>query len=512
MKLTYEEFVKVLKETQDPVLRRKTLTYIFSFEENIDLFSYYFFPDYANKAVAPFHEEIYQFMFDKGDGAMGAPRGHGKSTVVGLFFLMFLIVNKLESYIVYVSANYSKTVQFLEPIRTEFKNNERLRFVYGEVNLKNAFDNAGRDREDCFDVMGCRIEAASFDQNIRGFKYGPSRPSLIILDDIETDERVINPDLRLKDENKLNKIIIPSLDATKGRIKMIGTILHWDSLLVKKIRLYRGKIYKACNIKKEDGKVSFTDILWPELFPPEKLEQIYKSIGSVAFSSEMLNNPIENEASLIKGEWIRGCYDESRSYGEDLIVDGNSRHLGCDFAFGDRVTNDKSAFVDVVGSDGIYSITHIDTYKGLSITEQFEIISKMHKDHNYDEVVMEENSIKSMSKNLYEYEFPYYLIWTGTTDTASKLKPDIEFGDRRHTVGKKAMILRLATQFENGTISIPYKTEADKKITNQLYEELTTFALNDGKLVEIGVHADIPIALGMALERAVEPPGVIDFG
>ena len=503
MKLTYEQLIEMhTKYKSKPIELKKILRYVFSFKYNIDIFAYYLFRNYTTTKSPKFHKDIYDFMFSDGDGAIGAPRGHGKSTVVGLFYLIFLIVNNMEKYIVYVSANYSKTVQFLEPIRNEFKNNELLKFVYGELGMKASKDDDGRDREDCFDVNGIRVEAASFEQNIRGFKYGPSRPTLIILDDVEEDVRVINPELRLKDKNKLNKIIIPSLDTKVGRIKMIGTILHWDSLLINKIRLYNGKVYKACEI-------DFSNILWSELFNEKKLRSIKYSIGSVAFSSEYLNNPVENEASLIKGEWVRRCFDETKSYNNKGKFD--SLYLGCDFAFGDRVTNDKSAFVGIGVSDNHYTIVGINTYKGLSVTEQFEIIKNMHIKNDYNEIVMEENSIKSMSKNLFEYEFPYYLIWTGSTDAAAKRKTDADFVDKRHTVGKKAMILRLATQFENKTITIPYKTEEDKEISNQLLEELTTFALNDGKLVEVGIHADIPIGLAMALERASEGGTIIDW-
>jgi len=510
MKLTYDELNIMLKKTRDTRLRNNVLRRIFSYKENIDIFAYYFFPNACTAKSPAFHKEIYEFMFAPGDGAMAAPRGHAKSTVVGLFYLTWLIVNKQERYIGYISSDYDKTVQFIEPIRDAFKGNDRLKSVYN-VDLTNTKDDKGRDRENCVDVLGCRVEAASFEKNMRGFRYSKDgfikRPTLLIGDDIEKDERVINPDLRLKDRHRLNKVIIPSLDPEKGRFKMIGTILHWDCLLINKIRLYNGKIFKACTPE-------FKDIIWSDYWTEERLRAKKRSIGSVAFASEFLNDPLESGASLIKGDWVRRCFDETKSYTDNKTTNTqryDNTYLGCDFAFGDRVTNDKSAFVGIGVNDGHYDITGIDTYKGLSVTEQFEIIKDMHLKHDYSEIVMEENSIKSMSKNLFEYEFPYYLIWTGATDTAAKRKSDADFVDKRHTVGKKAMILRLATQFENQTITIPYKTERDKEISHRLLEELTTFALNDGKLVEVGIHADIPIGLAMALERASEGGTIIDW-
>lgn len=482
------------KHKNDKVLLAKILRRVFSFKDNISEFSNFFFKDYANAPAADFHNEVYEFCFGKTDAAMGAPRGHAKSTVVGLFYISFCIVNKLEPYIIYVSSNYSKTVQFLDPIRTEFKHNNLLKWVYGDLRFGKVKDESGKDREDCFDVNSCRVEAVSFDQNLRGFKYLSKRPTLIVLDDIEDDMRVLNPALRVKDAAKLNKIIIPSLDPVAGKIKFIGTILHWDSLLIKKIHLYDGKIYKACT-------VDFEDILWPEYWTVERLKAKKKSIGRVAFSSEYLNNPIESESSLIKREWMIKCCDETLSYRDAHQLKFDFRVQGVDFAFADRVTSDKSAFVGIGKDADKYTLFSCITKKGMSITEQFDYIEYLSGVYSFDDNALEENSIRSMSKELKNYNFPFTLFWTGATDAAHKRKIETEFDEKRHTIGKAAMINRLATQFENEMIRMPYQTEEDKVVTNTIISECSTYALAEGKLVEVGIHGDIPIALAYALER-----------
>ena len=503
MKISYRQLQKIIEATKDnPNLLRCTLKRIFSYKENIDVFSYYFFPHACIATIPKFHYEVHDWLFKDGDGALAAPRGHAKSTVVGLIFIIFCIVNKLEDYIVYTSQSYSKTVQFIEPLMTEFLENKRLKFVYGELTPKKETDDKGKFREDIIDVNKIRIQAASFEKNIRGFKYRNQRPTLIIMDDVEDDQRVLNPELRMKDAHKLNKIIIPSLDPVRGRLKIIGTILHWDSLLIKKIRLYNGTIYKSCT-------KDFEDILWPAYWTEERLRAKKKSIGSVAFSSEFLNNPIENDASLIKFDWIKDSFDHSLSYGD--VKAGDQKKLGCDFAFGDRATNDNSAYCGVIKKDNKKYINELHYYKGLTIITQFNMLEEIYKKGKYDEVVMEENSIKSLSADLHNYSMKYYLIWTGATDPPAKLKGDVNFNHKRHTVGKKSMILRLATEFENGNIILPYKTPEDQEKSNKLAEELMTFALDNGKLVEVGIHADGPIALSMALERMQDTGVIIDW-
>ena len=507
MRITTKEVAKILKNGDDDEVIKQLLQYAFSFPENIDTFAKTFFPNTCTNESPKFHKEIYDFLFDPNDGALAAPRGHAKSSVTGVIFLIYCVVNRLEQYLVYVSQNHSKTVQFIEPVRFEFKENKMLRYVYGNLTPSAARDDDGKDREDCFDVGGCRVEAASFEKNIRGFKYKNMRPTLIIGDDIEDDSRVLNPELRIKDKNKLNKVIIPSLDIN-GRFKYIGTILHPDSLLKNKIKLYNGKIFAACN-------PDFTNILWPQRFTKEKLQAIKRSIGSIPFQQEYLNNPMDNTASLIKREWIEQCFDETLSHEDVKAMDFEYKTLGCDFAFSDRVTADTSPFMGLGLYEEMYYFlgTRHDVYKGLSINEQKDIIKDvMHEQWQYDQIGLEENSIKAISKDIQQWNLPITLFWTAASDPAARKKPDYDWSEKRHTVGKTNLIIRLGTAFENGRFVIPYKTEDDKIIADQLLAECCSFALSEGKLVEAGVHPDIPIALGYALELINQPQAIFDFG
>ncbi len=505
MQFTKEQIIKIMQKEKNIEELKIILKYIFSFKENITLFSEFFFPDTITSAIPSFHKEIYEFLFSPGNGALAAPRGHAKSSITGIVYLIYCVVNRLEDYIVYVSQNHSKTVQFIDPIRNEFKNNEMLKLVYGDLTPNKSRDDSGKDREDCFDVGGCRVEAVSFEKNLRGFKYNNKRPTLIIGDDIESDDRVLNPELRVKDTNKLNRVIIPSLDI-KGRFKMIGTILHVDSLLYKKIKQSNGKIFKACDENIEN-------ILWPERFTKGILSQIRKEIGSVSFQQEYMNNPIDNMSSLIKREWIESCLREDIS-AEDVSEMGFAlKTLGVDFAFSDRITADESAFVGLGDHDGYYYLLGSRKEKGLSVTEQMVIIKdELQQKNKYDQIGLEENSIKAISKDIGQWDLPITLFWTAANDPAARLKPGYDWNEKRHTVGKTNLIMRLGTAFENKKFIIPYKTDRDKQIADRIISECTSYALSDGKLVEAGIHPDIPIAMGYALELINNTSVIMDFG
>lgn len=497
MKISKEEVAELFEKVKDENKLKELLQEIFFHEENIETFSEVVFPETITNEIPAFHRNIYNFLFADGNGALAAPRGHAKTSCTGIVFLIFCIVNKLEQYIVYMSQNHSKTVQFIDPIRHEFKNNKMLRFIYGDLTPRSAKDDFGKDREDCFDVGGCRVEAVSFEKNLRGFKYRNMRPTLIIGDDIESDERVLNPELREKDRNKLNKVVIPALDI-KGRFKMIGTLLHLDSLLNNKIKLYKGQIFKACD---ED----LNNLLWPSRFTKEILKKIKTDIGSVAFQQEYLNNPIDNTSSLIKREWIEQCKRADLSSEDIFKMEFEMKAMGADFAFSDRISADESAYVSLGLKDKFFYLMHCQKDKGLSINEQMLIMkNELYPRYKYDKMGLEENSIKAISKDIQQWNLPITLFWTAASDPATKKRVHY-WADQRHTVGKINLIMRLGTAFENKRIIIPYKTEKDKAMFDKILAECMSYALADGKLVEAGVHPDIPIALGYALELLNDP-------
>lgn len=481
-KITVDDLEKIILKYKDNEEKLKAiLREFFKYKENIDVFSKFCFPEHIKGNVPDFHKEFYTFLVSNILSVMGlaAPRGHAKSTTAGLVFISWCLVNKLEKYIVYVSQNHSKTVQFVEPLRMEFAKNNHLRWLYGELRADKVKDEFGRDREDCIDINGCRVEAVSFEKNLRGFKYGNIRPTLIILDDVEDDERVRNPVLRLKDEQKLKKVIIPSLDIN-GRLKMIGTILSLDALLPKIIKESNGKIYKAI---KEDGS-----LLWAERFTQEKLNEIKRAIGSASFEQEYQNNPVDNETSIIKREWIEQCLDEN--FDEKEFTYDNI-YLGVDFAFSDRATADFSHFMTICTKDNKkVPLKLIWGNKGQSLNEQMQFIRDLHNQYNYNLIALEENSIKSNSKDIREFNLPIKMLWTGSRDTHNKDKYS-----KGSSYSKINAINRLAVEFENKMWRIPYNTDKQKEDAHRLISELTSWALEDGKLVEVGVHPDAPISM-----------------
>ncbi|MEW9901065.1 phage terminase large subunit, partial [Chitinivorax sp. PXF-14] len=99
---------------------------------------------------------------------------------------------------------------------------------------------------------------------------GPYRPDLAVLDDIENDEQVRNPDQRDKLQSWLTKTVLPLGGAgAKFDVVYIGTILHYDSVLS---RTLANKLWRAAKFK--------ALLQWPHhMVLWEKWEEILRNEG-----------------------------------------------------------------------------------------------------------------------------------------------------------------------------------------------------------------------------------------
>ncbi|MBQ6868304.1 MAG: hypothetical protein IJO16_06530, partial [Clostridia bacterium] len=171
---------------------------------------------------------------------IAAPRGHAKSTVMSLQNVLHAALYGYKKYILLISDTESQAVSFLDCIKCELEDNEKIIEDFG--NMK------GKIWKSSSIVLanGCRIEALGSGQKIRGRRNAERRPDLIILDDIENDEDVRSPEQRRKLESWFFSAVSKAGDYYTD-ILLIGTVLHKDSLLSNLLKnpIYTSRIYKA---------------------------------------------------------------------------------------------------------------------------------------------------------------------------------------------------------------------------------------------------------------------------
>jgi predicted phage terminase large subunit-like protein len=152
---------------------------------------------------------------------------------------------------------------------------------------------------------------------------GPHRPDLIICDDIEKDALVERASNRAKLEHWLRKAVLPAL-APRGRLVLLGSILHHDSLLAKMRdrKLFPGwdyRVYRAVEPELRADGSWVLNALWPARWPLERLEQERERIGSIAFEQEYMANPVDTSLRVFTPEMLKR-YEEGELAGRDLAT------------------------------------------------------------------------------------------------------------------------------------------------------------------------------------------------
>lgn len=307
IKKLQSEFAQIIEAGAEPERIRD----FFRPSENMDelivkciLWGHHFLPKYLDKPTPAFHYELVRIFFKAGNDYTACPRGFGKTTIIQLC-ISYSCANGLDEFIVNIEKTYTEAAEVLEAVREEFKINDEIIRVYGDltrVNPKGKDQDNIRDTAGDFFVNGVRLRAKGFDTPIRGLKSRHSRPTRVILDDVESDEHIENVEQRGKYLNNYIKGIIPSIDNDIGAIKMFGTILHDDSLLATLIKNHDGRTYAAW----DKDKV----LLWPSNWTVDKLEQKRQEMrlsekGDAGFYQEYFNEPISNEDAIFKKEMFR---------------------------------------------------------------------------------------------------------------------------------------------------------------------------------------------------------------
>ncbi|MEK3887266.1 phage terminase large subunit [Bacillus sp. FSL K6-3431] len=353
--------------------------------------------DVIDKRSAPdFHIEMTDIIDDvsavntNAKIAVAAPRSHAKSTWFTKDFPIHQVVYRLRKYIIIISETPDVATANMEWIRNQLKFNHKLREDFGPLlspkDQSNITDNSVAFIAWHADVdSGKRqltlVQAVSTGQALRGRNWNGSRPDLIICDDLEdarSGGNASTPEQRTKLLSWFAQTVMPLGDPKGERTAfvVVGTTVHRESLLMNLLhkrsdfqsKIYRAiigqpkhlDIWEACRLiyidrdnpsRAEDARTFYENnrsemlegvkVLWPEVQPIWKLMTWKWDNGSLAFNTEYMNNPIDEENMLFNPENFK-YYD-----GEIDFLNGNYEvAMGVDFAMG-KQRGDFSAIVVV---------------------------------------------------------------------------------------------------------------------------------------------------------------------
>jgi len=276
--------------------------------EDLSIFSQWIFGELMSCGIPDFHREMYGMLPAYRRIVLAAPRGFAKSSLSSIFYPTWLGLFKKKKDICLISASESLAVELLRKIKIELEGNQRILGWFGDVRSPKWTENH------IILKNGVNIRAKGAGGQIRGF-----RPDCLILDDIETDESVLSEEQRKKLKDWLFRACLNTL-LPEGQMFVIGTIIHPLSVLSDLLETDNGwekRKYQAyINERQEKGHE-----LWPEMWPHEKLQERKREIGSFAFASEYLNNPVADESAPIKPGQIRTWKEMPLQYSSVIVID-----------------------------------------------------------------------------------------------------------------------------------------------------------------------------------------------
>lgn len=328
---------------------RLILRSLFAKPENISLFGWFINRKYFPLESPAFHKEMLLLAADTNIHRLGivAPRGHAKSTILDYVFPMWSACYRLNSFTVIVSDTYTQAEEFVNALRDEFESNPIIKWLYGDMKT-----DEWKSGEFVL-ANGTKFIAKGSGMKLRGIRHRFTRPDLMIFDDIENDENIQSADQRAKLYRWFKNAAIPSL-SRDGRVILIGTILHFDSL-VNKIVMRKSGEFEAWTkrayyaITEVDGEQR---ALWEEHRSLAKLIAMRDDpadedyIGSITFAQEYMHKPFNEEDAIVRPDWIQEIEPA-------MIPQKLARVMTLDPAASERAAADPSAIVIAdLGVDG----------------------------------------------------------------------------------------------------------------------------------------------------------------
>lgn len=307
------------------------------------------------RPTPPFHRACWKrYCSNHPACSTAAPRNHAKSTALTHDYGLAVAVFRDEPYIIIVGSSEDMAIEHLGDIANELRENDEL---IRDFHIKGFIVDQKTDIIiECTDGYQFRFIARGAEQKIRGRKWRGHRPGLILFDDIEDDEQVENRDRRKKFRKWFFRACKQSL-RDGGKIRGHGTILHEDALLN---RLMKNKSWNSVRYRAHTGFDDFTNILWPEKFPEERLREIRQEFinegDSAGYSQEYLNDPFDFEDAYLKPEYFLEMKDED--YDSAKVV-----CAAADFAISTLDAANRTA-ISIGGKDVNNILHHLDQRVG----------------------------------------------------------------------------------------------------------------------------------------------------
>ncbi|RME92329.1 MAG: hypothetical protein D6772_17035 [Bacteroidetes bacterium] len=251
-------------------------------------FAQYYLPKYASAPFGDFHIKIMRQVMRNDDMYLVAAlaREHGKSVMMDLIIPLFEYFNGRMSNMLLVSHNETNAIELMMPLILNLEHNQRLINDFGVQRGYSWTEGSWKTKG------GGSFRCIGAGQSPRGSRNEEKRPDFIVIDDIDTDEEVRNPERIKKKWNWIERALWPTL-SVKGRKRFLfaGNIIGKDTCITRAWDKADFKI--KVNILDENSEPS-----WPR-YTKEQVSYMLEKMSYASAQQEYFNNPI-TEGTVFK--------------------------------------------------------------------------------------------------------------------------------------------------------------------------------------------------------------------
>jgi len=283
-----------------------------------------FFPERFTAPFSRLHDQIFD-LIDNSDAkkiAIAAPRGIGKTSIVGLSLASKRILFQESKFIPYVSKSFDSSVLQTENLKIELGSNQLIRQLFGSVKttaadaLDKTFSKKSWIARFQEDAVGTLVYPRGSNQQIRGILYLNARPDFFIFDDFEDSDEVENEELRHKLKSRFMADFMKAVSRVDDNWRMvyIDTLKHEDSLLQ---NLLDSDEWESIRLEICDDDLNSNA---PEFVSTEQIKvehKEYKDAGELdVFYREYRNIAISKEDAVFRPEFFKYFVEN----GDHLLV------------------------------------------------------------------------------------------------------------------------------------------------------------------------------------------------
>ena len=419
----------------------------------------YFFTQVLGYDYTPFHEEWLQLMNNTDRTVIVCSRDHGKSVFMHAWAVWNLVFQPPPYQMLYISSNHKQTMVHMRDIDKLFNNSSLAKFkpsrgwALGNITLTN----------------GNSILERSIGSQIRGL-----HPQEIIIDD----------PLKEFSMAAIKRVtewffgdMIPTLHHT-ATLRMIGTPFTYTDIFTE---LEENEAY---TVRKYPCLNQLNEPLWPERWGYDVLMQRKAEVGSLKFTREYMCIPISTGTSLFNPEHLDAC----KALGKKEIL-----------RMRERKEKGYKYFVGVdpaISTDGDYNVIivlEVDDKKNKQI-----VFVDRKKNVEFRENI---NKLRLIGQ-LFQPEVIFLETNTFAKSFTQELRDITDLNVRDFTTTrqkKQEIILNLQMNIENHKVIFPRGNDESRKVTDNILEELSMFAITDsGRFEGVGAHDDLVMALALA--------------